>query len=364
METASLPWPRKRLARAFSRGVLRLLFRLFARVEVQGEENVPATGPCIVAGNHSGFLDVLLMIAFGPPRLEMIGTGDIPMDPSYAKLTEFYGFIPIKRGSTDSQSLEKSVDVLRQGGFLGIFPQGGVWDRRRTRAQRGVAWIGAAAHAPVLPMGFGGVQGAFAGIFSLRFPRISVGIGPPIPMPAQGQSGEVRKGELDAFAERVMDAVESLIPGDLRGAFEAPEREDFDAKVEVQGPAGSPLPVELSREEARSLGFLLFHQVLVRTFRRNLRLRVACLEDAAAPISGATLGEAMGDLVRYLDEENRYFFTYRIGAESAVAIRGAFGKILVAAETAPEATFRIEAERSWRMAGDTEDRVERLGRGI
>ena len=356
-------WPRKRLLRALSRGFLRAAFRLLARVEVTGRENLPPAGPLIVAGNHSSLLDVILMIAFGPRRLELIGTGDIPMDPAYAWIASVYGFIPVKRGSTDSRSLESSVGVLRQGGFLGIFPQGGIWDRRRTRAQRGVAWLSAAAKAPVLPMGFGWSKGAFGAIFAFKFPRITVGIGPAIPPLAGRDRTGPRRSELDACAERVMDAIESLIPDDLRGGFEAPEREEFAAAAFSVDADGSERPITMEGGQARNLGFLFFHPVLIRTFSRNLRLRTRCLEDIAAPIPAPAVRDAMTDIVRYLDGEGRSFFAYRVGAENAGAMRAAFVTLLATARDPGAERLRFTAERRWRMRGDAEDRVERLPDG-
>jgi 1-acyl-sn-glycerol-3-phosphate acyltransferase len=362
LEPHPLPWPRNRFFRAFSRAALRAVFRLLARVEVTGEENLPAAGPLLVAGNHASFFDVLLMIAFGPKRLELIGTGDIPMDPSYAWIAGLYGFIPVKRGSIDSQSIRMSIGVLGQGGVLGIFPQGGIWDRRRTRAQKGVAWISAASGAPVLPMGFGWAKSAFGAIFSFRFPRLTVCIGPVIPALA-GAGGEPRRDALEAYAERVMNAVESLIPGDLHPGFEAPESEEFAAAVFSVAGDGAERPVALDPAQAESLGFLFFHPVLIRTFSRNLHLSTRCLEDIAAPIPAPAVRDAITDIVKYLDEENRYFFAYRIGADNAAALRSAFGIVLAAAAQPGVERLRFAAERRWRMPGDALDRIERLPGG-
>jgi 1-acyl-sn-glycerol-3-phosphate acyltransferase len=363
MGSCPLRRPRRRFFRAFSRAALRAVFRLLARVEVTGEGNLPAAGPLLVAGNHAGFLDVLLMIAYGPKRLELIGTGDIPMDPSYAWIAGLYGFIPVKRGSIDRESIRMSLGVLGQGGFLGLFPQGGIWDRRRTRAHKGVAWISAASGAPVLPMGFGWAKGAFGAIFSFGFPRLSVGIGQAIPAPAGVDGGEPRRDVLDACAERVMNAVESLIPMALRPGFEAPESEEFTATMSMASKDGTEQAIALGPDQARNLGFLFFHPVLIRTFSRNLRLRTDCLEDIAEPIPAPAVRDALSDIVKYLDGENRRFFTYRIGADDAAAIRTAFGTVLAAASQPGAERLRFAAERRWRMRGDVEDRVERLPGG-
>jgi 1-acyl-sn-glycerol-3-phosphate acyltransferase len=354
-------WPRRRAARAVCRAILRVAFRLLARVEVSGREHLPAAGPLIVAGNHAGFLDVILMIAFGPPRLELIGTGDVPMDPSYAWIAGFYGFIPVNRGSTDRASLEGSLGVLRQGGFLGIFPQGGIWRRQRSPAQRGVAWLAAAAGVPVLPMGFGWRPGTFRSLLTLGFPRITVGIGRPVPPPTA--DGRDRRERMDAHAERIMDAIEGLIPADLRDGFVAPEREEFTAAAFTVAADGTDRAVALDPAAAMSLGFLFFHPVLIRTFGRNLGLRTRCLEDLAAPIAAPAVRDAVTDIVTYLDGTNPRFFSYRMGDEAATALRAAFAALLAAAADPGVERLRFVAERRWRMPGENADRIERLPGG-
>jgi len=73
-------------------------------------------------------------------------------------------------------------------------------------------------------MGFGAAEGALGEIFSFGFPRITVGIGRPIPAPTGPGDRRPRKDELNAYTERVLDAVERLIPEHFRRHSEAPER--------------------------------------------------------------------------------------------------------------------------------------------
>ena len=40
------------------------------------------------------------------------------------------------------------LDVLRQDGILGIFPEGGTWDPAQMQAQSGIAWLSYKAKAP------------------------------------------------------------------------------------------------------------------------------------------------------------------------------------------------------------------------
>ena len=123
---------------------------------------------------------------------------------------------------------------------------------------------------------------------------------------------------------------------------------------------GTERPIQFGHTGARSLGFLFFHPVLLRTFRRNLKLRVGCLEDSSEPIPAQAVREAMADVIEYLDGENQHFFTYRIGAENAAAMRAAFGTIYAATSAPGTHHLRFAAERRWCMRGGPQDRLERL----
>lgn len=77
--------------------------------------------------------------------------------PRYVLFTHLYNFIPVNRGNTDGTALRSAVGVLEQGGVLGIFPEGGIWEAERSRAQKGVSWISGIAETRVVPVGFGGL---------------------------------------------------------------------------------------------------------------------------------------------------------------------------------------------------------------
>jgi 1-acyl-sn-glycerol-3-phosphate acyltransferase len=101
----TIPYPRKVIIRHFLRFLGRLLLPLLARVTITGRENFPRKGPVILAGNHVAFLEVALMVVYPPYLVELIGTGDIPLDPTFAPLAHLYGFIPVNRGNLDRNGL-------------------------------------------------------------------------------------------------------------------------------------------------------------------------------------------------------------------------------------------------------------------
>src|SRR5690606_3398751 len=166
-QTYSIRYPRRVLIRGIMRLVGRVLLRLLARPEVTGLENIPKDGPLILVGNHVAMIEVIMMAIYVPWQVEFVGTGDIPIDPRFAGIVKLWGILPVNRGSTDRKEMTVPLDILKQGGFIGIFPEGGIWSTHLKQARTGVAWLSFHANAPVLPMGFGGMSGALQAAFAL-----------------------------------------------------------------------------------------------------------------------------------------------------------------------------------------------------
>lgn len=175
---------------------LRVAFRL----HVEGVENVPLTGPAILACNHISVLD-------GPLVAAIMGS-ERHRAPHFLIASEVFGLrwgwilrqarqIPIYRGTGDVNALDAVVDAVRAGGVAGIFPEGRVSDDARAGTQRlrsGISRVAAPLGAPVIPMGIWGTQvpwpreGFRAGSHRWR-PRVAVVVADPIPPPHAGESG-------------------------------------------------------------------------------------------------------------------------------------------------------------------------------
>ncbi len=118
-------YPNNDFIRTILRTIGRFLLPLFADVKTEGLDLLPRKGPAIFAGNHENIIEVVLLAVYSPVAVEFIGSGDVPIDPRFAWLARLYGFIPIKRGNIDRSAIYTALKVLREGGVIGIFPQGG-----------------------------------------------------------------------------------------------------------------------------------------------------------------------------------------------------------------------------------------------
>ena len=199
------------------RAIVGLLFRIFTRFEVVGLENLPPKGALILVTNHIHLLDPpATLVAL--PR---------PVTPLAAQkwrgtvvglLLRLVGAIFIKRGEVDRRALRRSLAVLRQGGILGLAPEG---TRSKTHdlqpARAGVAYIAHLSGAPLLPVAVTGVEEAIPALLHLRRARVRVTIGEPFVLPVLDH--KPKASELLEQADLVMHRIAALLPPAYRGVY-------------------------------------------------------------------------------------------------------------------------------------------------
>src|SRR5580692_607600 len=97
------------------RRLAQILLSLYFRLSVTGMDQVPAEGPILVAGNHSGFLDgPIVMIMLSRPS-SFLAKSELYKGP-LKRILEFARQIPIHRGTPDRAGLQAGLRVLAGGG--------------------------------------------------------------------------------------------------------------------------------------------------------------------------------------------------------------------------------------------------------
>lgn len=325
-EKFSIKYPRKIFVRHFARLLLRFLLRILTRLEIQGKENIPEKGPVILAGNHVSVLEAALMIAFSPRLVEMLGTGDIPLDPNYGWIANIYGFITINRGNLDREAMQKCFDVLGQKGVIGIFPEGGIWNPANMEPQTGISLLSYKANALVVPIGFGGMEGALNEAFKLKHPRVVMNIGKPLP-PVVINEGESKKDGLKKAAHEILEAIDALLPVDENKSRIKRLNETFDLDIRIQNQSEPvDIPPELRVIHASALARLFYTPVLLDTLKRNLNLPISPLKDQSPIKDKTAFKTTLFSILNYL-EINPGFFTYRYGIEEGLAVKDALNEL-------------------------------------
>ncbi|MEJ2601623.1 MAG: lysophospholipid acyltransferase family protein [Anaerolineales bacterium] len=199
--------------------IIRGLFNTLTRVRIQGIENVPQTGACLLAVNHLSMLEPPLV--FGLIKREKITA---LVAKKYRRKLFFRWLIRavdgiwINREETDFQALREALTFLKDGGALGIAPEG---TRSHTgaliKAKTGVAYLADKAGVPVVPVAVSGTETAFAKLKRLKRPHIEIKFGKPFHLPPVQRS--TRAEDLQRNTDEIMCQLAALLPPAYRGVY-------------------------------------------------------------------------------------------------------------------------------------------------
>jgi 1-acyl-sn-glycerol-3-phosphate acyltransferase len=126
-------------------------------VTIRGTEHVPARGPLVVVSNHIGWLDGPLMAIVGPRPVHVLTKREMYHGPLGSFLIAA-GQIPVLREGADPAAVKVALRVLREGGAVGVFPEGTRGAGEVTRVKPGAAYLAMATGATVVPLVFVGTR--------------------------------------------------------------------------------------------------------------------------------------------------------------------------------------------------------------
>jgi 1-acyl-sn-glycerol-3-phosphate acyltransferase len=182
------------------------------RPKVVGRENIPSTGPAILAPVHRSFAD-FGFAAFCTERKLFFMTKDEMWNNKWlGKLLLTVGAFPVHRESADREALQRAEEVLDRGELLVLFPEG---TRREGRAvedlMEGATFLSARTGAPIVPIGIGGSDLAMPKGSAVPKPRtIQVVIGQAIPPPERTQGGRVSRSSVRAATAALVPRMQAV----------------------------------------------------------------------------------------------------------------------------------------------------------
>lgn len=158
-----------------------MIFKLFFQLEVEGRENVPKKGGFILAGNHISYLDPIAVGVATPRGLSYLARDDLFLNPLFAWLLYSVRAFPVKRDSADISALKESLQRVRNGGGLVIFPEGSRKADRIFEPEPGIGFLASKLNTPVVPVFVKGTEIALPkGAKFLKPAKISVHFGKQI----------------------------------------------------------------------------------------------------------------------------------------------------------------------------------------
>jgi len=202
------------------RRVFEAIFKLIARLEVHGIENLPAEGGFIVTVNHlSRFDPPLVFVLFPFPRRGVAFAADsYRSQPFFRWVLESVGVIWVTRGATSPTTLKAAVQAIREGYVLGIAPEG---TRSRTgtlqEGKMGVAFLALSSGAPIIPLAITNTEKLGAALLRLRRITLTLTFGKPLTFTAP-ERGKREEKLLECTTE-IMCRIAALLPPEYRGAY-------------------------------------------------------------------------------------------------------------------------------------------------
>lgn len=170
---------------------------------VLGAWRMPATGPVILAVNHSNILDGPMVMGVSPRPTHFLIKKEAfigPLDPFLIGI----GQVKVDRSGADRGAITQALDVLKTGGVLGIFPEGTRGEGDFASLRAGLAYFAVRTGAPVVPVAVLGSSEKpgrlIKGLPPLRS-RVDVVYGDPFE--AGDGSGRRTRKALDEATERI-----------------------------------------------------------------------------------------------------------------------------------------------------------------
>jgi len=203
------------------RFLIRILLKLIARFEIRGKENIPLTGGMVIASNHIGILDII-MVYFVIDRTDLF----IPVAEKWEKigwikwLGEQLNFLFVDRYNPDLKALRKMIALMEEGKCLVIAPEG---TRSRVgsliEGKPGVAYLAARSGFPVIPVAITGTEDevVLANVKHFTKSNITLTGGKQFSVPPLPKAN--RDVALQKSTDEIMCQIAALLPEKYRGVY-------------------------------------------------------------------------------------------------------------------------------------------------
>ena len=151
----------KAICRGIVKGAIIAYCKIVYRMKVVGKENIPKKGPIIICGNHRSFLDPPLIEVTCGRYSRFLAKEELTKNKFLAFLGYVFDAILVKRDSKEIVALKESLQTLKNGDCLALFPEGtrnGI--AKGEKVKDGAAFFAVRSGAPVIPCGIkGGEKG-------------------------------------------------------------------------------------------------------------------------------------------------------------------------------------------------------------
>jgi 1-acyl-sn-glycerol-3-phosphate acyltransferase len=178
------------------RAIVTPICLLLYRTRAIGVENVPKTGPLILAPNHFSQMDHFFTGVYLRRQVRFMAKSQLFGPPVLTYVYKHGGVFPVRRGHHDDEAFKTAFTILDRDEMMLIYIEGG---RSRSgelgEPKRGIGQLALESGAPVVPVAIHGSAGVRRWR-RFRFPKVTVQFGEPLSFPVEESPSRERQLEV------------------------------------------------------------------------------------------------------------------------------------------------------------------------
>ncbi len=182
--------------------ILKPIFILWYNPKVINKEYIPNEGPIIIAGNHKHLYDQCLCIISTKRIIRYMAKKEYFDSAKTRWFFKAVGCIPVNRQIKDHDAVDSALEVLKDNGAIGIFPEG---TRNKTKEfllpfKFGAVSMAQKTNATIVPFGL-------TGDYKFRSQNLVARFGKPF---------KVNDMTLEEANEKLFNEIKSLMEENLK----------------------------------------------------------------------------------------------------------------------------------------------------
>lgn len=163
------------------------------RQTVEGLDNVPSTGPALLAVTHISHLEPMVVSIVLTRQIRWMARVEFYQALWARKVLGWGGAFPVDRFGWSLPAVRRATKLLREREVVGMFPEGGVAQGAQSvlrggQIKQGVCTISFATRTPIIPVVVLGTHelNRIRPWLPFRRGRLWIRFGPPVPPPSPG----------------------------------------------------------------------------------------------------------------------------------------------------------------------------------